>query len=381
MGSGSNRRDFLCKLGRCAAGAALAPGAILATGRLADAATGNVSNVEAKYWKTVHGTETKCTLCPRTCTIKPGERGFCGARENQGGKYISKVYGKPCVVYVDPMAKGPFFHFLPDTKTVALGTAGCNLDCGFCQSYTFAQARPEHTDNKNLPPDSLVAQAKKYGLPTITFTYSEPIQCIEYVLDTCKAAHKEGIRVLVHTAAFINPEPMVDLCHAVDGLNIDLKGFDEDKYHECTGGRLAPVLAALETARESGKHLEVTWLTIPGYNDDLAQVTAGAKWVVENLGADTPVHYSRFFPKYKMQKTPATPLTKLEEVRQTAFKAGLRYAYIGNIPGHGGESTYCPKCNAVLVKHIGYQNIQYVALDPKTGKCLKCRLPIPGVWK
>ncbi len=375
------RREFLCSLGRCAAAAAAGSSALLATGNMAFAATGNTANKVGSYWHEIDGGETKCDLCPRACCIQPGERGFCGARENVDGKYISKVYGKPCVVYVDPMAKGPFFHFLPNTKTVSLGTAGCNLDCGFCQSYTFAQARPEHTDNKNLTPESLVAQAKKHNLPTITFTYSEPIQCIEYVIDTAKAAHAEGIRVLCHTAAFITPAAMRDLCHAVDGLNIDLKGFDEEKYHECTGGHLAPVLDALEIARASGKHLEVTWLTIPGYNDSKAMVTQAMQWIVSKLGAHTPVHFSRFFPKYKMQQVPATPITTLEDVRQAAYKAGIKYSYIGNVPGHGGESTYCPKCNNVLVKHVGYQSIDYVGLSQKTSKCLNCRTVTPGVWK
>jgi pyruvate formate lyase activating enzyme len=365
-------------LGQCAA--ACAAGSAFLSGGPAPAAVGNVSDAIAKYWHTVAGGETKCDLCPRSCTIKPGERGFCGARENQGGRYISKVYGKPCVVYVDPMAKGPFFHFLPATKTVALGTAGCNLDCGFCQSYTFAQARPEQTDNKDLPPDALVAQAQKYGLPTITFTYSEPLQCIEYVVDTAKAAHAAGIRVLFHTGAFANPDPFRDIVHAVDGVNIDLKGFSEDLYVKVTGGHLAPVLNALETARASGKHLEITWLTIPGYTDSAAMVTEACQWIVKTVGADTPMHFSRFFPKYKMQQVPPTPITTLEAVRQAAYKAGMRYAYVGNVPGHGGESTYCPKCNAMLVQHVGYQSINHIALNPRTGKCVKCGLRIPGVW-
>ncbi|MBM3498771.1 MAG: AmmeMemoRadiSam system radical SAM enzyme [Armatimonadetes bacterium] len=374
-----DRRDFIGAVGRCAA--ACAAGAAALGGGRVEAAVGNISNVVGRYWHTVAGNETKCDICPRSCTIKPGERGFCGVRENQGGRYITKVYGKPCVVYVDPMAKGPFFHYLPTTKSVALGTAGCNLDCGFCQSYTFAQARPEQTDNKDLPPASLVSQAKQLGAPTITFTYSEPLQCIEYVIDTCKEAHAQGIRVLLHTAAFVNPEPFTDLCHAVDGLNIDLKGFSEEGYYQCTGGRLAPVLDALEIARSSGKHLEITWLTIPGYNDSTAMVSSAVKWIVARLGADTPLHFSRFFPKYKMQQVPATPITTLEEVRQAAYKAGIRYAYIGNVPGHGGESTYCPKCNAMLVRHVGYQSITYQALNYKTGKCTACGLKIPGVWR
>lgn len=375
-----DRRRFLGALGRCAAACAAGPAALAAGAGQAAAAVGSVSDRVAAYWHTVEGRETKCELCPRGCTIKPGERGFCGARENQNGKYITKVYGKPCVVYVEAMAKGPFFHFLPTTRTVALGTAGCNLDCGFCQSYTFAQARPEQTDNKNLPPDSLVAQAKRDGLKTITFTYSEPIQCIEYVIDTAKAAHPEGIRVLIHSAAFVCPDPWKDLCHAVDAINIDLKGFTEEFYTSVTGGHLAPVLDALEVARASGKHLEVTYLTIPGHNDSSAMVKSACEWIVQKLGADTPVHFSRFFPKYKMRQVPPTPITTLENVRQIAFRAGLRYAYIGNVEGHGGESTYCPKCHAMIVQHVGYNRVAFVGLDPRSGKCVHCGLKIPGVW-
>jgi len=375
-----DRRGFLGTLGHCAAVCAVGPGAILAAGRAAEAAAGNVSNVVGRYWHAVSGSETKCDLCPRGCTIKPGERGFCGVRENQGGQYVTKVYGKPCVVYVDPMAKGPFFHFLPETKTVAVGTAGCNLDCGFCQSYTFAQARPEQTDNKNLPPQSLVAQAKQYGLKTITFTYSEPIQCIEYVIDTAKLAHDQGIRVLFHTAGFASELPMKDMVHAVDAVNVDMKGFSEDLYKSMTGGHLEPVLHAMQIVKAGGKHLEITYLAIPGYNDSTAMVRDACRWVVQQLGSDTPMHFSRFFPKYKMQQVPATPITTLEEVRKTAYQSGIRYAYIGNVPGHAGESTYCPKCHAVLVRHVGYQQITYEALNPRTGRCLCCRLEVPGVW-
>jgi len=301
-------------------------------------------------------------------------------RENQSGEYRTKVYGKPCVVYVDPMAKGPFFHFLPDTKTVAVGTAGCNLDCGFCQSYTFAQARPEQTDNKNLPPDDLVAQTQRYGLKTITFTYSEPIQCIEYVIDTARAAHAQGIRVLFHTAGFASEVPMKDLVHAVDEVNVDLKGFTDDYYKNVTGGRLEPVLHTMQIVRAAGKHLEVTYLTIPGYNDSTAMVQEACTWVVNHVGADTPMHFSRFFPKYKMQQVPATPIVTLEEVRKTAYKCGIQYAYIGNVPGHAGESTYCPKCHTCLVKHVGYQSITFQGLSPRTGRCLCCRAQIPGTW-
>ena len=374
------RRRFLDRCARCALGG-LAAGSGLALGRDASAAVGNVSNVQAQYWHVVRGQETQCDLCPRACRIKPGERGFCGARENANGKYVTRVYGKPCAKGQDPMEKGPFYHYLPKTTTLALGTAGCNLDCLYCQSAEFAQARPEQTDNVNLPPAELAAQVAKYGLRTITFTFSEPLQCVEYVIDTAREAHQRGVKVLFHSAGYARPGPFRDLCHAVDAINIDLKGFSEDFYRANTGGQLAPVLESLQTAAASGKHLEVTNLVVPGYNDDLNMVAQMCCWIRDNLGPETPVHFSRFFPKYKMQQVPPTAITTLEEVRQAAYKAGIRYAYVGNVPGHGGESTYCPKCNAMLVKHVGYQSITYEALNQKTGKCVACGLKIPGVWR
>ncbi len=187
--------------------------------------------------------------------------------------------------------------------------------------------------------------------------------------------------MLFHSAAYAKPEPFRALCHAVDGINIDLKGFTEDFYRTTTGGQLAPVLDCLEMARASKKHLEVTNLVVPGYNDNLAQVSQMCTWVKTNLGADTPLHFSRFFPKYKMLSVPATPITTLEQVRKTAYECGLHYAYIGNVEGHAGASTYCPGCNQKLIRRIGYRDIANTGLRLPQGTCTRCGAKIPGVWQ
>ncbi|MFQ6097022.1 MAG: AmmeMemoRadiSam system radical SAM enzyme, partial [Armatimonadota bacterium] len=322
-----SRRDFL----RTAAGGgtALALG-VAAPCTAAWAKIGDVSNHPARFWERGAGTDVVCKLCPRGCTIKVGERGFCGARENVGGKLITLVYGKPCVAFVDPVEKDPFFHLLPAQKTLAVGTACCNLDCAYCQSHEFAQSRPELTDNMNLPPERLVAEAKRSGLKLITFTYSEPIQAIEYVIDTARLAKSQDVHVTVHTAAYINPEPFQEMCRDVLAVNIDLKGFTEDFYAKITGGRLKPVLETIKAARRAGVWLELTNLVLPGHNDRDDMVTEMCKWIVANVGAETPLHVTRFFPKYKMLNTPSTPIDTIVNVRSVAYKAGLRYVYTGN---------------------------------------------------
>ena len=378
------RREFL---GRCLFGAAglLALPGMRAAQQLASMASGaigrlgNVSHKVGMFWSPAGGTDTVCHICPRQCHIKVGERGFCGVRENQGGKYITLVYGKPAVVRADPMEKGPFYHFLPGTRTIALGTAGCNLDCKYCQSWQFAQARPEQTDNKNLPPASLVKQTKQLGIPSITFTFSEPLQCIEYVIDTAKEARRQGLKVLAHTAAYALPDAIEALCKAVDAVNIDLKGFSEKFYKDVTGGDLHTVLDAIKVAKATGVWLELTTLIVPGYNDDPATFARMCQWIRSTLGPNTPLHVSRFFPQYKFRNVPPTPKKTLKDLRRIGYQQGLRYVYLGNLGGDPGESTYCPCCGIRLVERVGY-HVSFDGLDPRTGKCRKCGLKIPGVW-
>lgn len=380
---GITRRRFLDLCGRsCAALGVLPLAGRLGLGSLPQALTtktGNVSNIPARYYKHLGEKEIKCQLCPRHCQIRVGERGLCGVRENVDGVYVTKVYGKPAAIKADPMEKGPFFHFLAGTKTLSLGTAGCNLTCLYCQSWQFAQRRPEQTDNESLPPDDLIAQVRKYQLPSVTFTYSEGMVAIEYMIDTAKEARKAGVKTCLHTAACFNEQPMRDVCSVVDAINVDFKSFDEKFYDDVVGGPLAAVLDNMKLIASTDTWLELTCLVVPGYNDSPAMVRRMAQWILNNLGPDVPLHFSRFFPAYRLRNVAATPLDTLKDLRKAAFEVGLRYVYLGNLAGDPAESTYCPKCGMRVVRRVGYE-ISNTGLDLRTYKCTKCGLKIPGHW-
>jgi len=376
-----NRRTFLetCAKGCLAVGAAPWLGRVGDVPQMALGAVGNVSNVPARYFKKLENKEIKCLLCPRHCQIRPGERGLCGARENVDGVYVTKVYGKPAAVHGDPIEKGPFFHFLPATKTLALGTAGCNLTCLYCQSWQFAQRRPEQTDNERLPPDDLVAQLKKYGLRCIIFTYSEPMVSVEYLTDTAKAARAAGIKTAMHTSASCNPEPLKDICGLMDAVNIDFKAYSKPFYEDVVGCKIDTILENIKLVASTDVWLELTFLAVPGYNTDLGIFKGQCQWIAYYLGYDMPLHISRFFPAYRLRNVPATSTDMLKDLRKVAFDAGLRYVYLGNMAGDPSESTYCPKCGAMVIRRVGYE-VSNSGLDLRTGKCTKCGTKIPGHW-
>ena len=319
----------------------------------------------------------QCQLCPRECIVPRGGRGFCGVRENRDGKYYSLVYGNPCAVHVDPVEKKPFYHLLPASTSFSIATAGCNFRCKFCQNWEISQASPDETYNFELPPERAVELAKKAGSRTIAYTYVEPTIFYEYMLDTARLAQKEGILNIYHSNGFINPGPLKELCKVLAGANFDLKGFTEEFYQSMTQGRLAPVLRSLKTMKGEGVHLELTHLVIPSQNDNPETVQRMCTWIKDELGADTPLHFSRFYPLYKLRNLPPTPVTTLERNRRIAMDAGLEYVYIGNVPGHEGEQTFCPRCKKLLIFRQGY-SIGEVNLNK--GKCKYCGKPISGIW-
>jgi pyruvate formate lyase activating enzyme len=333
--------------------------------------------VLSPYFTSRSNQQIQCQLCPRTCVVAEGQRGFCGVRENRGGKYYSLVYGNPCAVHVDPIEKKPFFHMLPASTSFSIATAGCNFRCKFCQNWEISQTRPDETYNIDLPPERVVALAQKAGSRSIAYTYVEPTIFYEYMRDTAVLARKEGLRNVYHSNGFINPGPLTELCKVMDGANVDLKGFTDEYYSSMSQGQLAPVLRALKILKKEGVHLEITNLTIPTQNDDLGTIRQMCTWIKEELGADTPIHFSRFYPLHKLRGLPPTPVLTLEKSRQLAMDAGLEYVYIGNVPGHEGERTYCPQCKNVL---IGRQGYSVKEMNLAEGKCKYCGKPIPGVW-
>ncbi len=339
---------------------------------------GQFKEKEASFYEKLENKIVRCLLCPRRCQLKEGERGVCQVRINKGGKLFTLTYGYPCAVHVDPVEKKPLFHVLPGTQVLSIAVAGCNLKCKFCQNWTISQTTPEYTYNYNLAPEDIVAAAKRHKCPSIAYTYTEPTSFYEYMLDIAKIARKEDVLNLFHSCGFINPEPLRKLCPYLDAGNVDLKGFSKDFYQKTCSAELQPILDTLKIFKEEGVWIEITNLVIPTLNDDPEMIRGMCVWIKDNLGVDVPLHFSRFQPEYKIKNLPPTPVKTLEEAHKIAKEVGLKYVYIGNVPGHPAENTYCPECGKLLIERRGYVILQN---NLKEGCCPSCGEVIPGVWE
>jgi len=329
------------------------------------------------YFTSLDGGEIQCELCPRRCRLSRGKRGFCRVRENREGKCYSLVYGNPCVMHLDPIEMECFFHVLPGTRSLTLATAGCNFQCKFCENWEISQASPEDVYSYEIPPEMVVKRAKQMRARSIASTYVEPTILYEYMVEIGAIAKKAGLLNLMHSNGFINPGPLRNLCTVLDAANIDLKGFSDEFYGELCGGERAPVLETLKTLKQENIHVEITNLIIPTKNDDMSLVREMCLWVKGELGADTPVHFMRFYPLYKLKNLPPTSVSTLEKARSVALSCGLEYVYIAKVPGHEGENTFCPECKKMLIQRTGYM-VGEVHL--KAGNCVYCGKPIPGIW-
>jgi pyruvate formate lyase activating enzyme len=337
----------------------------------------NLSKVEARFYKKHPDREIECTLCPRLCKLGDKERGYCGVRENIGGTYYTLVYGKACSRHIDPIEKKPLFHFLPSSNALSLATAGCNVNCKFCQNWEISQVRPEQIRHIDFPPESVVHMAEKNNCPVIAYTYSEPVVFYEYMFDTSMMARRKNIKNAVITGGHINPEPLVELTKVVDAIKVDLKAFSQEFYTQYVRGELQSVLDAIKIVAKSDVWLEIVYLVIPTLNDNPADIRKLSRWLVQEVGPDVPVHFNRFHPMYLMKNLPPTPISTLIEAHKVAKEEGLRYVYIGNVPGHEFENTYCPDCRNTIIERIQY-HIQKIEIQE--GKCKFCGNPIPGVW-
>jgi len=332
---------------------------------------------EAMYYKKLDDKYVQCQLCPRGCTLTDGQRSFCRVRQPKDGKLYTLVYGTPCAVHVDPIEKKPLFHVLPGTQAFSIATAGCNLRCKFCQNWQISQSPPEDTDNTVLLPEEVVRSAIRTQSASIAYTYTEPTVFYEYMIDTARLAKKHGILNLYHTGGFINSKPALELTNYLDAANVDLKGFNRDYLASMCQEDLDVVLTTLKTLKQNGVWVEITNLIVPNYNDNMDEIRQMAEWIKQNLGPDTPLHFSRFWPQYKLRNHFPTPVATLEEARNHAQAAGLYYCYIGNVPGHEAESTYCPSCKNLVIGRVGYS---IKALNIKGGRCKSCNTKISGIW-
>lgn len=333
----------------------------------------------ASFWEKLQDTLVQCKLCPRRCVIQDGARGFCTVRINKNNTLYTLGYGNPVALHIDPIEKKPFFHVAPGEKVFSLAVAGCNMRCLFCQNWQISQAKPDEVDSFFLTPKEIIDATIKSNCKFIAYTYTEPTVFYEYMLEIAKLARQKGIKNTMHSCGYINPEPLRELLKYMDAVNIDLKGFNEEFYRKMGAfAQLQPVLDTLKTIKQQGVWLEITNLVIPGQNDSPEEIRKMCFWIKENLADDVPLHFSRFMPSFKLANLPPTPVEKLEEAYRIAKEAGLKYVYIGNVPGHPQENTYCPHCKKLLVSRAGYEvkevNIKY-------GKCIYCGYKIAGRWE
>ncbi|HDQ45615.1 MAG TPA: AmmeMemoRadiSam system radical SAM enzyme [bacterium] len=336
-----------------------------------------MEGAEARYYEKLSRNLVQCHLCPWECTVRPAGRGRCEVRENREGTFYSLVYGEVASFYNDPIEKKPFYHFLPGRTAFSIATAGCNVECKFCQNWELAQRRPEDLPSVFMKPKALAEAAVRAGSAAVAYTYNEPTIFAEYMIDTAAASREIGLRNVVISNGFMNPEPLRDLCRVIDAYKVDLKGFSESYYEKFVGGRLAPVLRSLEILKQEGIWTEIVYLVVPTLNDSDKEIREMCRWVLHELGPDVPVHFSRFHPKYKLLNLPPTPISTLEKAWRIGRDVGLPYVYLGNVPGHPGGDTACPACGGKVISRIGYR---VTGFQMKENRCARCGDQIPGVW-
>jgi pyruvate formate lyase activating enzyme len=347
------------------------------------------------------GRNVQCKVCPNNCVLEPGDRSHCRNRINRDGTLYTLAYGNPCTFHVDPVEKKPLFHFLPGSRTFSLASSGCVFRCLNCQNWEISQKKPEETKDPRGPefrlhpplpasltqaemsrlslfPDDVAAVTTALGCPSISYTYSEPTAYYEYTQDTCKAARERKLKNIVVSCGSIEERAARDLYQFVDAAHVDLKGFDEATYKKLNSGKLAPILRTLKILREMGVWFEIINLVVPTYTDQLDLIRRMCAWIAKDLGPDQPLHFSRFHPQHKLTHLPPTPVEILVKARDAARAEGLRYAYIGNVPGlTEAGTTWCPGCKKSIIERDIFT---VTRLDVIGGKCRFCGAKIAGVW-
>lgn len=338
---------------------------------------GTTSSHEAAYYEALPGQRVQCTLCPNQCLLSDGQWGFCKARKNIQGKLYSMVYGRIATAHVDPIEKKPFFHFLPGSTAFSIATTGCNMRCLFCQNWEISQSFPEDVPSQSATPEQVVAQALQSGAQSIAFTYNEPVINFEYMRDIAKLAKARGLKNVVISNGYIEEAPLRELLQYIDAYKVDFKAFDQRFYKKFTGGRPEPVLKTLQIIKQSGIWLEIVVLLVTGENDSPEEIRNMARWIRENLGDSVPLHFSRFFPQYKLKNLPPTPPESILRAHAIAREEGLKYVYTGNIANPESEATYCSQSGEKAIIRKGHF---VTANNLKDGVCPDGE-KIPGVWK
>ena len=334
---------------------------------------------EAILYEKLDDDHLRCNLCAHRCKIAPSRYGICGVRENRNGTLYTLVYGISIAESIDPIEKKPLFHLYPGSRSYSIATVGCNFRCSFCQNSDISQVSGREGKIRGVPsmPGKIVERALQSGSKTIAYTYTEPTVFFEYALDVGKIAHEKGIKNVFVTNGFMTGEALDTIAPWLDAANVDLKSFSNEFYKKYCGGALQPVLDSLKKMKELGIWVEVTTLIIPTLNDSREELTDIARYI-HSIGPETPWHISRFYPQYKMDKLPATPLSTIHMASAIGKDVGLKYVYSGNVPGDEGENTYCSNCGKQLIKRYGFH---VEAVDLREWKCPACKTPLDGIYE
>ncbi|HVN59492.1 MAG TPA: AmmeMemoRadiSam system radical SAM enzyme [Bacteroidales bacterium] len=369
-----SKRDFLRRCSALSIGAACFPAGSLSS-ILPDEDT-SVYRKPAMYQEeSARG--IMCRICPNECVLKEGEVSKCNNRKVYKSMLYTMAYGNPCSVAVDPVEKKPLYHFLPGSRAFSVATAGCNLVCLNCQNWTISQTSPDKTINTDLLPDRVVDSCESNGCRSIAYTYSEPNTFYEYAYDTAVIARKRGIKNIFKSNGYINPEPLKKMCEVLDAANIDLKAINESTYLRLSGAKLQPVLDSLKVYRQMGVWLEITNLLIPGWTDKPEEIRQMCRWLADNGFSEVPLHFSRFYPMYKLEQLPPTPVDLLNKAASIATEEGLKYVYTGNAPGSELSNTKCRYCGTTVVRRQGYRVVSNTLAK---GNCPSCGRRTEGVW-
>jgi pyruvate formate lyase activating enzyme len=330
----------------------------------------------ARYWQKTEKNLVQCEVCPRSCILKDGQRGFCFVRQNIGGKLILTTYGRSSGFCIDPIEKKPLNHFLPGTKIFSFGTAGCNMGCIFCQNWGISKAKAMDAIQEEATPEQIALSAKKSGCLSVAFTYNDPSIFLEYAIDTAKCCHDLGLATVAVTAGYIKGQARADLYSVMDAANIDLKGFSEEFYQKYCGAHLEPILDTIKYVKNNTKvWIELTTLLIPGANDSDKELNNLADWVRNELGPDVPLHFTAFTPAYKLTNVGPTPVETLLRARDIALGKGINYVYTGNVYDKKSQSTFCPSCKKLLIERDWHAVGEY---HIKNSSCAYCQNPIAG---
>lgn len=332
---------------------------------------------KAMYWEPRENGDVRCLLCFRSCRIPPESRGYCGVRVNVGGALQTMVYGNMTAVTYSPVEKKPLHHYLPTALANNYGTAGCNLSCLFCHNWHMSQRRLEEIGYETVTPADALHRARLRDAALLSFTYNEPTTFYEFMLETAELGRSAGLRINVNTNGLMQEAPTRRLMQPGDSATVDLKAFDEGFYREICGGSLSHVLDSIETMRDIGVWVEIVNLVIPGLNDDPGTIRSMCRWIVDHVGPDVPLHINRFVPAYRLTHVPATPVATLERAHGIAVQEGLHHVYIGNVPGHVHNSTYCHTCGARLIHRVHFST---TIVGMSNGTCRACGTSVPGVW-